>query len=55
MPGKEAVVKEKEFAQRALQLDPELAEAHLSLAAAHSSRRFRLAERPRMNSIAPSN
>ena len=34
MPSKEAVVKEKEFAQRALQLDPELAEAHLSLAAA---------------------
>jgi adenylate cyclase len=34
MPSKEAVVKEKEFAQRALQLEPELAEAHLSLAAA---------------------
>jgi tetratricopeptide (TPR) repeat protein len=34
MPSKEAVVKEKEFAERALQLDPELAEAHLSLAAA---------------------
>jgi serine/threonine-protein kinase len=34
MPSKEAVVKEKEFAQRALHLDPELAEAHLSLAAA---------------------
>ena len=34
MPSKEAVVKEKEFAQRALQLDPELAEAHLSLACA---------------------
>ena len=34
MPSKEAVVKEKEFAQRAIQLDPELAEAHLSLACA---------------------
>ena len=34
MPSREAVVKEKEFAQRALQLEPQLAEAHLSLAAA---------------------
>jgi TolB-like protein/Tfp pilus assembly protein PilF len=34
MPSKEAVVKEKEFAQKALELDPELAEAHLSLAVA---------------------
>jgi serine/threonine-protein kinase len=34
MPSKEAVVKEKEFAQKALELDPDLAEAHLSLAAA---------------------
>src|SRR5437016_2439448 len=34
MPSKEAVVKEKEFAQRALELDPELPEAHLSLACA---------------------
>src|SRR3989440_7990117 len=34
MPSKEAVVKEKEFAQRALQLEPQLAEAHLSLAVA---------------------
>src|SRR5881296_1279042 len=34
MPSKEAVVKEKEFAQKALELDPELAEAHLSLACA---------------------
>jgi adenylate cyclase len=34
MPSKEAVVKEKEFAQRAIQLDPELPEAHLSLACA---------------------
>jgi adenylate cyclase len=34
MPSKEAVVKEKEFAQRALDLDPELPEAHLSLACA---------------------
>ena len=34
MPSKEAVAKEKEFAQRALQLEPQLAEAHLSLAAA---------------------
>jgi serine/threonine-protein kinase len=34
MPSKEAVVKEKEFAQRALDLDLELAEAHLSLACA---------------------
>jgi TolB-like protein/Tfp pilus assembly protein PilF len=32
MPSKEAVAKEKEFAERALQLEPELAEAHLSLA-----------------------
>jgi adenylate cyclase len=34
MPSKEALVKEKEFAQKALELDPELAEAHLSLAVA---------------------
>src|SRR5437870_2433759 len=34
MPSKEAVVKEKEFAQKALKLDPELPEAHLSLACA---------------------
>ena len=34
MPSKEAVVKEKEFAQKALELDPDLAEAHLSLAGA---------------------
>ncbi len=34
MPSKEAVVKEKEFAQRALQLEPQLAEARLSLACA---------------------
>src|SRR5438132_4941319 len=34
MPSKEALVKEKEFAQKALELDPELAEAHLSLACA---------------------
>src|SRR5213594_2389567 len=32
MPEKEAVAKEKEFAQKALDLDPELAEAHMSLA-----------------------
>ena len=34
MPSKEAVAKEKEFAQRAIQLEPQLAEAHLSLAVA---------------------
>src|SRR6266446_1313031 len=34
MPSKEAVVKEKEFAQEALELEPELPEAHLSLACA---------------------
>jgi len=34
MPSKEAVGKEKEFAQKALELDPELPEAHLSLACA---------------------
>ncbi len=34
MPSKEALVKEKEFAQKALELDPELPEAHLSLACA---------------------
>lgn len=34
MPSKEALVKEKEFAQKAVQLDPELAEAHLSLGVA---------------------
>src|SRR5947209_9662681 len=34
MPSKEAVGKEKQFAQKALQLDPELPEAHLSLACA---------------------
>jgi len=34
MPSKEAVVREKEFAQKALELDPELPEAHLSLACA---------------------
>jgi len=31
MPGKEAWAKEKELAQKALALDPDLAEAHLSL------------------------
>ena len=31
MPEKEAIAKEKEFAQKALQLDPQLAEAHMSL------------------------
>src|SRR6266480_502266 len=36
MPSKEAVVKEKEFAQWALELEPQLAEAHLSLAVALS-------------------
>jgi adenylate cyclase len=30
MPEKEALAKEKEFAQKALELDPELAEAHMS-------------------------
>src|SRR5881275_764165 len=34
MPSKEAVAKEKEFAQKALELDPELPEAHLSHACA---------------------
>lgn len=34
MPSKEAVIKEKELAQRAIQLEPQLAEAHLSLACA---------------------
>src|SRR2546429_1761751 len=34
MPEKEAVAKEKEFAQKAMELDPELPEAHLSLACA---------------------
>src|SRR5438876_6031010 len=34
MPSKEAVAKEKELAQKALELDPELPEAHLSLACA---------------------
>src|SRR6266513_5136469 len=34
MPSKEAVAKEKEFAQKALELDTELPEAHLSLACA---------------------
>src|ERR1043166_118049 len=34
MPSKEAVLKEKEFAQKALELDPELPEAHLSFACA---------------------
>src|SRR5467141_715563 len=34
MPSKEAVGKEKQFAQKALELDPELPEAHLSLACA---------------------
>ena len=32
MPEKDAIAKEKEFAQKALALDPELAEAHMSLA-----------------------
>src|SRR6266540_2224099 len=32
MPEKEAIAKEKEFAQKALALDPDLAEAHMSLA-----------------------
>ena len=34
MPSKEAAVKEKEFAQKAIELDPGLAEAHLSLGVA---------------------
>jgi len=34
MPEKEAIAKEKEFAEKALALDPELAEAHMSLALA---------------------
>src|SRR5437870_5776691 len=34
VPSKEAVFKEKEFAQKALELDPELPEAHLSFACA---------------------
>ena len=34
MPGKEANEKVKNFAQKALQLDPELAEAHMSFALA---------------------
>src|SRR5256714_6431968 len=34
MPSREALVKEREFAQKAIELDPELAEAHLSLAVA---------------------
>jgi len=34
MPEREAIAKEKEFAQKALELDPELAEAHMSLALA---------------------
>jgi adenylate cyclase len=37
MPSKEVLVKEKEFAQKALELDPELPEAHLSLACALAS------------------
>jgi adenylate cyclase len=32
MPEKEAIAKEKEFAKKALELDPELAEAHMSFA-----------------------
>src|SRR5881394_2758134 len=32
MPEKEAIANEKEFEQKALELDPELAEAHMSLA-----------------------
>jgi serine/threonine-protein kinase len=32
MPEREAIAKEKEFAQKALALDPELAEAHMSFA-----------------------
>jgi serine/threonine-protein kinase len=31
MPEKDAIAKEREFAQKALELDPELAEAHMSL------------------------
>src|SRR5438034_6398549 len=34
MPEKEAIAKEKEFAQKALELDPDLAEARMSLALA---------------------
>src|SRR5437899_6764827 len=32
MPDKEAIAKRKQFAEKALELDPELAEAHMSLA-----------------------
>jgi adenylate cyclase len=35
MPEKEAIAKEKEFAQKALELDPGLAEAHMSVALAN--------------------
>ncbi len=37
MPGKEANAKVKEFAERALALDPDLAEAHMSLGTAHTA------------------
>jgi adenylate cyclase len=37
MPGREAWAKGKELAQKALQLDPNLAEAHLSLGIAHAA------------------
>src|SRR5436189_5457687 len=53
MPSKEAVAKEKEFAQKALELDPELPEAHLSLACALAV--LSIGGTPRLNSIAPSN
>jgi hypothetical protein len=51
MPSKEAVAREKEFAQKALELDPELPEAHLLALLAVLS----IGGMPRLNSIAPSN
>ena len=35
MPENEAIAKEREFAEKALELDPELAEAHMSLGCVH--------------------
>ena len=53
MPEKEAVVNEKEFAQKALALDPDLAEAHCP-SPPHSPALL-IGGTPRKNSTAPSN
>ena len=53
LPGREAWAKEMEFAQKALELDPNLAEAHLSMGTLSSPCWIRAV--PLRNSTAPWN